>query len=143
MTLGFCEGETCNRNGCQGEIQLHPHEGCTCHINPPCSACTSPRHFCPVCGWEEKDDPDLVMVESTFYFLPAGIHIEYKPHILDRTKIDYHTQMDTHFTQKVIGVFPVGTSQEQVLEKVRGTFGGRFEKWSPSTGDFVYIAYTD
>ena len=83
------------------------------------------------------------MVESTFYFRPAGILIEYKPRILDRTKIDYHTQMDTHFTQKVIGVFPVGTSQEQVLEKVRGTFGGRFEKWSPSTGDFVYIAYTD
>jgi hypothetical protein len=30
-----------------------------------------------------------------------------------------------------------------VEKLVRGTFGGRFERWEPRTGDFVYIAYTD
>jgi hypothetical protein len=39
------------------------------------------------------------------------------------------------------GVYPDGTSQEQVRELVKGTFGGRFESFGG--GKFRFIAYTD
>ena len=60
---------------------------------------------------------------------------------LDNTKIDYHVKSHTHFSQICEGVFPEGTTREAVLERVRGTFGGRFEYFG--NGGFKYIAYTD
>lgn len=58
--VGTIEGDLCNRIehrvSCPGIIQMHPPEGCCCHINPPCSACVSDRHFCPACGWEAADE---------------------------------------------------------------------------------------
>lgn len=57
---GYKEGELCNRgdksNQCCGIIALHEVEGCSCHINPPCAACTAPHEYCPVCGWEASND---------------------------------------------------------------------------------------
>jgi hypothetical protein len=53
---GYCEGEPCNRKSCYGVIEENPVENCSCHLNPPCSACTAPRGYCPVCGWEESEE---------------------------------------------------------------------------------------
>lgn len=55
--LGQEEGETCNRDGCTGTIEVADVENCSCHISPPCGACTDPREFCPRCDWQAKDDP--------------------------------------------------------------------------------------
>lgn len=137
--LGYCEGETCNRFECVGVIDSHPTEGCYCHINPPCGNCTSPRNFCPVCEWEEKYDP-LVIMEVTAIHLPYGF-VERKKRVLDPTKIDYRIEGHTSASQKVIGVYPEGTSSAEVEKKVKGTFGGRFEQFGG--GHFTYIAYTD
>jgi len=52
VEFGLYEGDVCNRNSCKGVIEEHPVENCSCHINPPCSACTEPREYCPECGWE-------------------------------------------------------------------------------------------
>jgi hypothetical protein len=60
---------------------------------------------------------------------------------LDATKIDYHVKSHTNFSQICEGVYPEGTTPEQILEKVNGTFGGRFESFG--NGRFKYIAYTD
>ncbi len=54
-TFGYEEGETCNRNGCDGQIEREGEGGCSCHISPPCGHCTSP-YYCPECGWEETDE---------------------------------------------------------------------------------------
>lgn len=55
--LGYFKGEACNRNGCKGIIEEHEKEGsCTCHINPPCTYCTTPSEYCPECGWDAKDE---------------------------------------------------------------------------------------
>ena len=56
INLGDDDGEKCNRNGCDGIIETREAENCSCHINPPCSACTSPRNYCDKCGWEQADD---------------------------------------------------------------------------------------
>ena len=52
--LGNEEGDICNRFGCDGVIKEHPRRSCSCHINPPCSACVEPRGFCDKCGWDSQ-----------------------------------------------------------------------------------------
>lgn len=59
LKLGIEEGETCNRDGCQGRIEYLPDESagcCSCHINPPCSYCTSTKPECPICGWRQEEE---------------------------------------------------------------------------------------
>jgi hypothetical protein len=58
LTFGCYEGDVCGRYGCRGTINLRPSENCSCHINPPCSSCTDPRHYCSECDWEEKYDDE-------------------------------------------------------------------------------------
>ena len=139
VDLGYEEGVSCGRDGCAGIIELAESENCSCHINPPCGSCTSPRLFCPVCDWQEKDDP-LVIQEVTTIHLPMGF-VERKRRILDPTKIDYRIEGHTSSSQLCIRVYPEGTSREEVEARVKGTFGGRFNQFG--NGRFEYVAYTD
>ena len=60
--FGGFEGDPCNRvdgtgEMCAGELDCSPVENCSCHMgNPPCSACTTDRIFCPACGWNPEDE---------------------------------------------------------------------------------------
>lgn len=54
--LGQEEGETCNRNGCDGKMYLPEVEGCTCFNSPPCAACTRNSVQCEECGSTPEDD---------------------------------------------------------------------------------------
>lgn len=137
--MGYAEGDTCNRNGCAGVIGVHRSEKCSCHINPPCGSCTAPRNFCPDCDWQEKDDP-LVIREVTTIYMQTGF-VERKKRILDPTKIDYRIEAHSNSSQLCIGVYPEGTTAKEVEGRVRGTFGGRFNKFA--NGHFEYVAYTD
>ncbi len=48
------EGDKCEK--CEtGRMEYPETEGCSCHINPPCSACTDKELVCSDCGWEEGD----------------------------------------------------------------------------------------
>lgn len=60
---------------------------------------------------------------------------------LDNTKIDYRITPHTSSSQLCEGVYPEGTTQDQVRAEVKGTFGGRFEQFGG--GRFKFIAYTD
>lgn len=54
---GTKKGEICNRNGCVGIIEEGEKEGCcSCHINPPCSYCTTQTEYCPICGWSAEEE---------------------------------------------------------------------------------------
>jgi hypothetical protein len=137
---GIYEGETCNRIACHGVIDSHEAVNCSCHICAPCSACTAPRNFCPKCGWEESDDRPIngyiVNVDPA-----TGNYRTWTKRKLDPSKIDYRIESHTYSSQICEGVYPPGTTSKEVLEKVRGTFGGRFEYFG--NGKFKYIAYTD
>lgn len=50
--VGTEEGQKCNRGGCDGDMGYHPVENCSCHINPPCSACVDNPLVCLKCGVE-------------------------------------------------------------------------------------------
>jgi hypothetical protein len=142
MNLGIEAGEICNREGCKGVIEEHPKDrSCSCHIAPPCSSCVDDRHYCPECDWQGIEDQRSYKPPTSDTYNVATGWVEYAKRELDNTKIDYRIIPHTHFTQICEGVYPVGTTKEQVTEKVRGTFGGRFSYFA--NGKFKYIAYTD
>jgi hypothetical protein len=140
---GYCEGDICGRDDCQGSIQTRPVENCSCHISPPCSACTSPRNFCPICGWEESEDVEMIQQNDHIIKVDksTGVWKSLQLRPLDPTKIDWHSVGHTHFTMIKRGVYPEGTTAAEVLEVVKGTFGGRFNYFG--NGKFEYVAYTD
>ena len=150
--FGSEEGEICGRNGCAGVIKIHPVENCSCHISPPCGACTTPREYCDNCDWNAEEE------DRSFYLngfrcvavdkedARKGIYsetplVKWERSPLDPTKIDYHTHPHTNSSQLCIGVYPEGTTSAQVLALVKGTFGGRFNHFG--NGKFEYVAYTD
>lgn len=138
---GFEVGAVCGRKGCNGIIAEYQSDGgCSCHINPPCSHCTTPREYCPVCDWQAEDDL-VVQAEGAIYLCEPFAYVEKVRRVLDPSKIDYTISMHSNSSQKVAGVYPPGTTRTDVEQRVKGTFGGRFESFGD--GKFSYIAYTD
>ena len=135
---GVETGELCNRKGCIGIIQETENEiGCSCHINPPCSGCTTDRHYCPVCDWAAVDEIEPI---SPTYKTTHPFKIRTLAD-LDKSKISWIIKSHTHFSQICEGVCPPDATPDEVREKVKGTFGGRFEHFKD--GYFKFIAYTD
>ena len=66
---------------------------------------------------------------------------QFKPKPLDNTKIDYRNKMYSSSSMIKEGVYPEGTTKDEVRKVVNGTFGGRFESFGG--GKFKFIAYTD
>jgi len=140
IEIGYLKGETCNRGGCIGIIDEYEKEGsCSCHINPPCSYCVNSSEYCPACEWDGREEQiEKENERAEVKYTPIKIKT-YQD--LDNTKIDYIVSGHTSFTQICEGVYPEGITKEDVFEKVKGTFGGRFDRFSG--GHFKFIAYTD
>lgn len=142
--LGTEEGARCWRDGCEGVIEVHAVEGCACHINPPCGACTKPREFCDVCGWEAiEEERAIARRDYAIRIDVADWLVSWsKPRPRDPRKIDWNDKPHSGCSMIKEGVYPEGTTATQVLDAIgRGTFGGRFEHFGG--GKFKYIAYTD
>ncbi len=132
------ESDLCPES-CGGKLVWPTVDNCSCHINPPCIPCVNNRLTCDVCGFVD-DSPESVDIPVVLG--DPGISMrEYRPKPLSTTEIDYRVTMHTHFSQICEGVYPPGKTINDVLAKVKGTFGGRFEAFSD--GKFRYIAYTD
>lgn len=70
MEEGLFKGEICNRNGCKGIIEEGEKEGCcSCHINPPCSYCTTQTEYCPECGWSAEEEQREYDNKQAKYYL--------------------------------------------------------------------------
>ena len=136
MYRGFHEeGDSCPE--CHvGNLVYPPVENCSCHINPPCSACTDRVLVCDKCAFE-PDEPQYVNVPVA----PGLMGREYRPQPLDNRKIDYRIKTHTYSTMICEGVYPPEATMEDVRKVVNGTFGGRFERFGD--GKFKFIAYTD
>lgn len=140
IKYGYEEGETCGRDQCKGIIKESALEGCSCHISPPCSACTTDRCYCPDCDWQGKDDmamDDFIVNVDRI----TGTYKCWEPRPLDPTKLDYHNKPHSNSSMIKEGVYPPEMTMKEVLAQVVGTFGGRFEHFGG--GKFKYIAYTD
>lgn len=60
------EGDACPDIACTGTMQFRPVENCSCHISPPCLACTSNPLVCSECGKEASQfsDADLYVSDA-------------------------------------------------------------------------------
>ena len=66
IKIGYEVGDKCNRNGCKGVIaEKEIDGGCSCHINPPCSFCTTPKEVCDICGWDAEDEEGNTPIQKT------------------------------------------------------------------------------
>jgi len=140
MYAGFHEeGDRCPQDKCEGKLDWPKTVNCSCHISPPCHACTSKVLTCKVCGWE--DDPPPYKDIPVSIGEPTLSMREYRPRPLDPTKIDYRIKLHTASSQICEGVYPEGTTMEEVRKVVNGTFGGVFKYFE--NGKFKFIAYTD
>lgn len=151
---GYEEGSVCNREGCQGIIEeKYIDGGCSCHINPPCGYCTTIKEYCPECGWdgeEEQREQDKIYVAKMQPEWDRQNSLRDEKELYLRmqmngdipvAKFDYKSYSHTHFSMVKEGVYPDGMTIEEVRQKVDGTFGGRFERFSKNY--FKFIAYTD
>jgi hypothetical protein len=148
---GYEEGSDCCRNHCAGIIDTRRADNCSCHLSAPCSACTAPRNFCPDCGWEEADDEEVYQTTINDYVVKVerstGVYKSWEPRPLDPTRIDWRWASHSNASMIKEGIYPEGTTTEELVEAIQGTFGGRFEYHSRpqdgKPGRFKYIAYTD
>ena len=148
--LGFEEGDICGREGCDGRIEIKPPENCSCHIAPPCSACTAPRAFCPECDWHEVHEPEPVRPPQSQAERDAwASYVKEQDRLrsvpLDSTRISYRSMSHSSCSMIKEGVYPQSgddaADRAAVRKEVDGTFGGRFESFG--NGRFKFIAYTD
>lgn len=139
--LGYCEGDTCSRDGCEGVIELEPVKDCSCHIAAPCWRHENADMYCRDCGWRAADDPLCVREIASISMGGPLPYIQTKPRVLDPTKIDWVAKVHSSSSMIKEGVYPLHLSREEVEKEVLGTFGGRFEYFRD--GQFKYIAYTD
>jgi hypothetical protein len=52
----YQEDDKCPQKDCDGIMGYERVIGCSCHINPPCSACVNNPLVCLKCGWTPEDD---------------------------------------------------------------------------------------
>lgn len=62
----IAEGDQCPDPACSGTMQFRPVENCSCHISPPCFACTTNPLVCSECGEEASQfsDADLYVSDA-------------------------------------------------------------------------------
>lgn len=144
--LGFEEGSRCNRDGCDGHIRIRASDNCSCHISPPCFSCMAPRGYCDECDWEEVNEPmpeakPMSQAEKDVWAAWAKEQERLARLPLDNTKVSWRSKSHSSCSMVKEGVYPTGTTAEEVRKHVDGTFGGRFEHFG--NGRFRFIAYTD
>lgn len=151
IKIGYEKGETCNRDGCKGIIEEHDLEhyglsGCSCHINPPCSACTKAREYCPECDWSHEEEIDAEFAKrpkQKEVIFKIKTHQE-KMDELDRTKLDYFISKTWHSGMEVTGVYPEGTTKIDILNKLRVSENPNMPRFKRFTdGIFVLTYFTD
>lgn len=160
MEEGIETGQICNREGCKGVIEEKDSDrGCSCHICPPCSYCVTAREYCPECDWDHQEEIDDIYFKQQTSITEEQKE-KWKKEAEERNQrviefwkfynsnqiaeeMNWTSQGHSNSSMKKIGWFPPSMEFEEFLSKIRGTFGGRFERLNREIGRFEYIAYTD
>jgi len=141
------EGGACP-TGCGGKLHLPPPENCSCHIAPPCSACTDRNLTCDSCGWEapppEPFWPDTTVPKSQPN--PWWEMVSAKPsHDLGNGKrvFDYDYDSRSGSTMVYRGRYEGPVTPDDIIALLGdGTFGHRGPTLFPD-GTFLYTKITD
>lgn len=137
------EGCACPECG-EGKMEYPPVEGCSCHINPPCSACTDNRLACDSCGWKEPE-PEYTYpppsADETAYYEKWRKELEEAkkrghtfPHGGRIFNVDYDSSSGSTMAFK--GEYEGPVTAKDIFDKIGdGTFGHR--------GPFLYPRIRD
>lgn len=135
----FQEGDKCAE--CEGTMVLPLVQGCSCHINPPCSACVDNKLTCDKCGWEYEP-----IREDTYRSLgPISERLQTHPsHDFGNGKriYDFGYNSNSGSTMVWQGRF----AGDVTAEDIKGFFGsGTFGHRGPvlGSGTFTYTLITD
>lgn len=127
----------------EGKMHFPPVRGCSCHISPPCSACTSNMLTCESCGWEFEPPPPT----QTWRSAGPGISISHtkrpSTELGDSKRIfDYDYDSSSGSTMEYQGKCTPSVTTSDILNFFgSGTFGHR----GPfiSNGKFSFTKITD
>ncbi len=142
MTTPLIDENSACPDECGGVLHYPKVDNCSCHINPPCSACTDITLTCDNCGWEQEY---LAPIDSSkSYALP-----EYKPFTGYEYQIAEGKRLHSVFydgssgsTMVFKGKIEGDVSAQEIFEKLGdGTFGHRGPSIFGNT--FTYTKITD
>lgn len=152
MNLGEFKGEICNRNGCKGIIKSRDKKGsCTCFNNPPCNYCTTLTEYCEECGWDAEEEAyenyiNKEPVDTSHYDEWQKKRNEMLEFYRSDKKADFFycfSEGHTHFSMRKFRMYPPEWKKEELIKKIRDSWGGRFKSLDEELGRFDYIAHTD
>lgn len=137
----FEEGDICPTAYCAGVLELPKVENCSCHISPPCGACTDNKLTCTACGEEiENEEPPVNHSVRPKPFAPFAGH-EYK---IGEGKRLYNVFYDGSSGSTMVfrGKIEGNVTKNEIYEKLGdGTFGHRGPHIIGDT--FTYTKITD
>jgi hypothetical protein len=133
FNFGEEQGQLCWRNGCQGFIDLIPSDdGCTCFLgHPPCRHCTTPKEYCPECGWRADEEDCREYFNG---YVKIGKNWQLAP--IHPQNVNWHYGRNNWR----FGVYPVGMIEADVAREM-GVSGGKFALFK--NGKFAYEPDTE
>jgi len=141
MAKDLSEGDKCPQ--CDGKMYYPKVENCSCHISPPCSACTNNLLTCDECGFEEEP----IVNEEKYRMLCPGVtemyHTRPSKELGSGKRIfDYDYDSSSGSTMVYKGRYKGDVTPEDIIKTFgSGTFGHRGPYLS--NGRFTYTKITD
>lgn len=137
--MNLDEGDKCPKK-CGGVLFYPPITNCSCHINPPCSACLSVKLTCNGCGEEIKGNSEI---QPWFSYTQPG-HSSRKVHQFREGVRIFNWGYDSSSGSTMVytGEYEGEVTKEDIISYFGdGTFGHR----GPSfyNGRFTYTKITD
>lgn len=146
MKCKLNEGAKCPDAECDGTMEYPKIENCSCHINPPCFACSSAVLTCSECGHEDTPEP-APEIEYGYRPFCSGVSERYVKNpstdLGDGKRIfDYDYDGRSGSTMVWRGKYEGPVTADDIINHFGdGTFGHR----GPSiyNGNFLYTLITD
>lgn len=121
------------------DLETERQRDCSCHISPPCSACTDAPYICRNCG--EIYEIEHSTVKSNYKPMPLPKRKTLKD--LDRTKISWlHTGNGGKTFHDIHGYAPAGTTQKDLLDHMGLTNRPCLPRFkSFKSGGYFHLSY--
>ena len=141
MNIEVSEGGKCPE--CDGKMVFPKVENCSCHINPPCSACVENRLTCDKCGWKYEPPLSQELVRHIGGGLSEVIRTKPSRELGNGKRLlDYDYDSRSGSTMVWTGKYAGPVTAQDIIEAFGdGTFGHR-GPWLDN-GRFSYTQITD
>lgn len=126
----------------KGTLFFKAEKSCSCHINPPCSACVNAPLTCNRCGWKRDEEPSKIPPPTDYKYMPYGNQVASTDLGSGKRLFDYKYDSSSGSTMVWSGRYEGDVTAKDIIEAFGdGTFGHR----GPTIGGgrFTYTKITD